>query len=176
MPKGDKVASISFFKERSSAIKTVKKFCIYRQSRFIKIMPIICLLVIPAGLIIRIVKEMLSGGGGGHCIALLPSPLHVGWQHKKRSTWVWKITKLNAVDCCQTTTNEKQIYFPTNSCKLHNRMGSSKILYLKSALLGKMHAVLQDVLTCSPISNDRITRARPNEYLSCRLLHGLFAL
>ena len=60
MPKGDKVASISFFKERSSDIKTVKTFCIYRQSRFTKIMPIICLLVIPAGLIIRIVKEMLS--------------------------------------------------------------------------------------------------------------------
>ena len=55
MPKGDKVASISFFKERSSAIKTVKTFCIYRQSRFTKIMPIICLLVIPARLIIRIV-------------------------------------------------------------------------------------------------------------------------
>ena len=114
MPKGDKVASISFFKERSSDIKTVKTFCIYRQSRFTKIMPIICLLVIPAGLIIRIVKEMLSG--------------------------------------------------------------SSKILSLKSALLGKMHALLQDVLTCSPISNDGITRARPNEYLSCRLRHGLFAL
>ena len=67
-PKGDKVASVSFFKERSSAIKT---FCIYRQSRFTKIMLIICLLVIPAGLIIRIVKEMLSGG---HCKAPTPTP------------------------------------------------------------------------------------------------------
>ena len=83
-----------------------------------KLCLIICLLVIPAGLIIRIVKEMLSGGGGGalHCIA--PPPPHVGWQHKKRGTWVLKITNLNAVDCCQNTTNEKQIYFPTNSCKL----------------------------------------------------------
>ena len=71
-PKGDKVASISFFKERSSAIKTVKTFCIYRQSRFTKIMLIICLQVIPAGLIIRIVKEMLSGGG----IARLPPHTH----------------------------------------------------------------------------------------------------
>ena len=52
-------------------------------------------------------------------------------------------------------------------------MGSSKILSVKSALLGKMYALLQDVLTCSPISNDGITRARPNEYLSCRLRHGL---
>ena len=89
---------------------------------------------------------------------------------------MWKITNLNAVDCCQTNTNEKQIYFPSKSCKLQNRMGSSKILSLKSALLGKMHALLQDVLTCSPISNDGITRARPNEYLICRLRHGLFAL
>ena len=39
-----------------------------------KLCLIICLIVIPAGLIIRIVKEMLSGGGGGHCIALLPPP------------------------------------------------------------------------------------------------------
>ena len=93
-----------------------------------------------------------------------PPPLHVGWQHKNRATWVWKITNLNAADCCQTTTNEKQIYFPTNSCKLQNRMGSSKILSLKSALLGKMHALLlQDVLSCSHISNDGITRALPNK-------------
>ena len=73
-PKGDKVASVSFFKERFSAIKTVKTFCIYRQSRFTKIMLIICLVVIPAGLIIRIVKEMLSGGGG-HCKPP-PPPAH----------------------------------------------------------------------------------------------------
>ena len=84
---------------------------------------------------------------------------------------MWKITNLNA-----TTTNEKQIYFPTNSCKLQNRMGSSKSLSLKSALLGKMHALLQDGLTCSSIFNDGITRARPNECVSCRLRHGLFAL
>ena len=87
---------------------------------------------------------------------------------------MWKIMNLNAVDCCQTTTTEKPIYFPTNSCKLQNRMGSPKIRSLKSALLGKMHALLQDVLTCSPISNDGIARACPNEYLSCRLRHGLF--
>ena len=73
-PKGDKVASISFFKERSLAIKTIKTFCIYRQSRFTKIMFIIWLLVIPAGLIIKIVKEMFSWGGGGHCKA--PHPPH----------------------------------------------------------------------------------------------------
>ena len=71
MPRGDKVASISFFKERSSAIKTVKTIFIYCQSRFTKIMPIICLLVIPAVLIIRIVKEMLFGG---HCSRPPPPP------------------------------------------------------------------------------------------------------
>ena len=81
---------------------------------------------------------------------------------------MWK-TNLNAINCCQTTTSEKPIYFPTNSCKLQNRMGSSKIRSLISALLGKMHALLQDVLTCSPVSNDVIARACPNEYLSCRL-------
>ena len=86
------------------------------------------------------------------------------------------LTNLNADDCRQTTTNEKPIYFPTNSCKLQNRMSSSKIRSLKSALLGKVHALLQNVLTCSPISNDGIARARPNKYLSFRLRHGLFAL
>ena len=64
------------------------------------------------------------------------------------------LTNLNAIDCCQTTANEKPIYFSTNSCKLQNHTGSSKIRSLKFALLGKMHALLQDVLTCSPISND----------------------
>ena len=52
------------------------------------------------------------------------------------------LTNLNATDCCQTTTNEKKIYFPANSCKLQNHTGSSKIRSLKSALLGEMHALL----------------------------------
>ena len=56
------------------------------------------------------------------------------------------LTNLNAIDCCQTTTNEKLIYFLTNSCKLQNHLSSSKIRSLKSALLGKIHALLQDVL------------------------------
>ena len=49
------------------------------------------------------------------------------------------LTNLKAVDCCQTPTNEKLIYFPINSCKLQNYLGSSNIRSLKSALLGKIH-------------------------------------
>ena len=49
-------------------------------------------------------------------------------------------------DCFQTTTNEKLIYFPINSCKLQKHLGSSNIQSLKSALLGKIHALSQDVL------------------------------
>ena len=56
------------------------------------------------------------------------------------------LTNLNAIDFCQTIINKKQIYFPTNSCKLENHLGSSKILSLKSALLVKIRALLQDVL------------------------------
>ena len=56
------------------------------------------------------------------------------------------LTNLNATDCCQTTTNKKLIYFPTNSCKLQKQLGCSKIRSLKSKLLGKIHALLQDVL------------------------------
>ena len=62
---------------------------------------------------------------------------------------MWKkqiLTNLNAIDCCQTTTNEKLIYFPTNSYKLQNCLGSLKIWSLNSVLLGKIHALLQDVL------------------------------
>ena len=55
------------------------------------------------------------------------------------------LTNLNAIDSCQATTNEKLIYFSTNSCKLQIHLGSSKIRSLKYALLGKMHALLQDV-------------------------------
>ena len=54
---------------------------------------------------------------------------------------------LNATDCCQTATNEKLICFPTDSCKLQIRLVSSKIRSLNSALLGKMLALLQDVLS-----------------------------
>ena len=60
---------------------------------------------------------------------------------------MWKkqiLTNLNAIDCCQTTTKEKLIYFPTNSCKLQNCLGSLKIRSLNSVLLGKIHALLQD--------------------------------
>ena len=56
------------------------------------------------------------------------------------------LTNLNAIDCGQPITNEKLIYFLTNSCKLRKHLGSSKIRSLKSALLGKIHALLQDVL------------------------------
>ena len=61
----------------------------------------------------------------------------------------WKmlfLTNLNATDCCQTATDEKLIYFPTNSCKLQKHLGSSKIRSLKTVLLGKIHALLQAVL------------------------------
>ena len=56
------------------------------------------------------------------------------------------LTNINATDYCQTTTNERLIYFPTNSDKLQNYLGSSKIWFMKSALLGKIHALLQDVV------------------------------
>ena len=56
------------------------------------------------------------------------------------------LTNLNATDCCQNTTNEKLIYFPTNSCKVQKHLGILKILSLNYALLGKIHALLQDVL------------------------------
>ena len=59
---------------------------------------------------------------------------------------MWFLTNLNATDCCQITTNKKLIYFPTNSCKLQKNLGSLKIQYLKSTQLGKIHALLQDVL------------------------------
>ena len=36
------------------------------------------------------------------------------------------LTKLNAIDCCQTTTDEKLIYFSTNSCKLQKKPGQSE--------------------------------------------------
>ena len=47
---------------------------------------------------------------------------------------------------CQTTTNEKLIYFPSNSCKLQKHLANSKSRPLKSALSGKIYALLQDVL------------------------------
>ena len=72
--------------------------------------------------------------------ALGVTPGKEGWVRKMRF-----LTNLNAVDCCQSTTNEK-LYFPTNSCKLQKHLGSSKIRSLKSAQLGKIHALLQDVL------------------------------
>ena len=56
-------------------------------------------------------------------------------------------TNLFATDCCQTTTDQKLIYFPTNSCKLHRHLGSLKIWSLNSALLEKIHALLQDVVS-----------------------------
>ena len=62
------------------------------------------------------------------------------------------VSNLNAIDCCQTTTNEKRIYFLTNSCKLQKNLGSSKIRSLKSALLGKIHALFQDVLSILSLS------------------------
>ena len=56
------------------------------------------------------------------------------------------LTNLNAVDCCKTTTtNETLIYFTTISCKPKTHLGSSKIRSLKSALLGEIHAFMQDV-------------------------------
>ena len=72
------------------------------------------------------------------------------------------LPKLNTIDCCQTTTKVKLIYFPTNAFKQQKHLGSSKFRFLKSALLGKIHAFLQDFLTCSPISNNGIAGARPN--------------
>ena len=59
---------------------------------------------------------------------------------------MWFLTNLKVVDCCQTPTNEKLIYFPTNSCKLPKHLSSSKIRSLKAALLGKIPALVQDVL------------------------------
>ena len=56
------------------------------------------------------------------------------------------LTNLNATDCCQTATIETLLYFPTNSCQLQKHLGSSEIHSLKSALLGKIHALLQDDL------------------------------
>ena len=64
------------------------------------------------------------------------------------------LTNLNAINCCQITTNEKLIYFPINSCKLQKHLGGSKIRSLKSALLGKTHALLQDVLCLSVQINE----------------------
>ena len=62
----------------------------------------------------------------------------------KKKGWVrkmWILTNFNAMDCCQTTINEKLI---TDLCKLQKHLGSSKISSLKSALLGKVHVLLQD--------------------------------
>ena len=56
------------------------------------------------------------------------------------------LTNINSIHCCQTPTNEKLISVQTNSCKQQKHLGSSKILSLNAALLGKMHALLQDVL------------------------------
>ena len=56
------------------------------------------------------------------------------------------LTNLNTIDCCQTTTNEKRIYFSSNSRILQKHMGSSKILSLKSALLWKIYSLLQNFL------------------------------
>ena len=56
------------------------------------------------------------------------------------------LSNLNVFDCCQATTNKKLIYFPTNSCKQQKYLGSSIIWSLESALLGKIQALLQDVL------------------------------
>ena len=57
------------------------------------------------------------------------------------------LTNLKAVDCCQTSTNENFIYFLTNSRKLQKHPCSSKNQSLKLALLGKIHALLQDVIS-----------------------------
>ena len=74
------------------------------------------------------------------------------------------VTNLNTTDCCQTITNEKLIYFPTTSSKLQNHLGSSKIWSLKSALalLGKMHALLQGVLTIIIKDNKLVTSQQGN--------------
>ena len=75
------------------------------------------------------------------------------WQHKKEE-WVRKLrflTNLNAIDCCRTTNNEKLIYVPTY-CKLQNHVVSSKIRSLASALLGKVHALLQYALAFSSLA------------------------
>ena len=76
------------------------------------------------------------------------SKLHLGWRHKKRGVGeeMRFLMNLIAVDCCQTTTNENLIYFTTNSCKLKKHLGNLKIPSLKSALLGKIHTLFQDVL------------------------------
>ena len=54
------------------------------------------------------------------------------------------LTNSNAIDCCQTTTIENLIYFPTDSCKLQTYLGNSKIWSLKSALLGEIHVSFYD--------------------------------
>ena len=56
------------------------------------------------------------------------------------------LTHLKVTDFCQTTTNEKLIYFPTNSYKLQKYLGSSKIRSLTYSLLRKIHNLLKDVL------------------------------
>ena len=60
---------------------------------------------------------------------------------------IWFLTNYKTAVGRQTPTNGRLIYFPTNSCKLQTLLGNSKVRPLKSALLGKIHALLQDVLS-----------------------------